>query len=252
MRNNLLGERIVNAQILSGRYSKQEPEGWRDLKFPVIVDNVNCKGKFIYISLSDDSHIFNTLGMTGSWSASKMKHSRVCFYLDDGREIYFNDIRNFGTLKFGQKNKDLEQKLGSLGPDMLSEDVSNDLFYHRLIKNNRSLAEALMDQSTICGVGNYLKSECLYFSGLSPHRMTHELTKEETDNLNHIIKTVIRSSYKTGGATIYTFSGFEGQRGDYSRRFAIYNHTTDPEGREVKRETTRDGRTTFWIPEVQK
>ena len=109
-----------------------------------------------------------------------------------------------------------------------------------------------MDQSVISGVGNYLKSECLYFSRLSPHRETNTLSEDELKTLNSVIKNVIRKSYETGGATIYTFSGFDGQKGDYSRRFAVYNQPKDPEGREVKRETTKDGRTTFWIPEIQK
>lgn len=252
IRSHLKGKSIVNAQVLSGRYSKKEPEGWNNVQYPVLVTDVSCKGKFIYIALNDGTYIFNTLGMTGSWSAKPTSHSRVRFDLDDGREIYFNDIRNFGTLKFSLKNKDLLKKISELGPDMLSEDISDLDLYKRLKKSNKTLAESLMDQKVICGVGNYLKSECLYFSRLSPNRMTHDLSQEEVSTLNSVIKSVIRKSYETGGATIYTFSGFDGQVGDYSRRFAIYNQSKDPEGREVTRETTRDGRTTFWIPDIQK
>lgn len=252
IRSHLLDKTIVNAQILSGRYLKTLPDGWNEFKMPVTVSDVSCKGKFIYFTLNDGTYIFNTLGMTGSWSAKPTSHSRVRFDLDDGREIYFNDIRNFGTLKLSVKNKELDKKISELGPDMLSEDISDLDLYKRLKKSNKTLAESLMDQKVICGVGNYLKSECLYFSRLSPNRMTHDLTQEEVSTLNAVIKSVIRKSYETGGATIYTFSGFEGQVGDYSRRFAIYNQSKDPQGREVTRETTRDGRTTFWIPDIQK
>lgn len=253
IRDHALGKSFVSVKILSGRYSKKMPEGWdliNNVRNSKVVD-VGCKGKFIFISFDNGMHIFNTLGMTGGWSATETKYSRVQFVMDDGEEIFFNDIRNFGTLKLVSKKDDLNDKLKSLGPDMLSEDVSDLIFIRSIKKKNRTLAEALMDQSTICGVGNYLKSECLYFSNLSPHRMTQNLSDDELKNLNSVIKNVIRKSYETGGATIYTFSGFDGQKGDYSRRFAVYNQEKDPEGRAVKRETTKDGRTTFWIPEIQ-
>ena len=252
LRERILDRTIIGAQILSGRFSKKEPEGWKLFKFPITVSEVGCKGKFIYISFGDDLHMFNTLGMTGSWSETGRKHSRVRFILDDGGEIYFNDTRNFGTIKLVSKKSELYHKLTSLGPDMLAEDVSVDLFEQRLKRSKKTIAETLMDQSIISGVGNYLKSECLYFSKISPHRNTQDLTKDEIETLNNVIKSVIRKSYETGGATIYTFSGFSGQKGDYSRRFAIYNQVKDPDGRTVKRETTKDGRTTFWIPEIQK
>jgi formamidopyrimidine-DNA glycosylase len=252
LRERILDRTIVSAQILSGRYSKKDPEGWSLINFPITVSEVGCKGKFIYVSFGDSLHMFNTLGMTGGWSETERKHSRVRFDLDDGGEIYFNDTRNFGTIKLVSKKSDLRLKLASLGPDMLSEDVSVDLFEKRLKRSNKTIVETLMDQSIVSGVGNYLKSECLYFSKISPHRNTQDLSKDDIKTLNTVIKSVIRKSYETGGATIYTFSGFDGQNGDYSRRFAVYNQCKDPEGREVKRETTRDGRTTFWIPDIQK
>ena len=254
IRERILNKTISNAKILSGRYAKKIPEGWENLSsfLGVKISEVGCKGKFIYISLDNGMHVFNTLGMTGSWSAAERKHSRIQFDLDDGGRIYFNDMRNFGTLKLVDKKDALASKLKTLGPDMLAEDVTDSVFIRSIKKKNRTLAEVLMDQSVISGVGNYLKSECLYFSRLSPHRMTTSLNDSELKTLNSVIKNVIRKSYETGGATIYTFSGFDGQKGDYSRRFAVYNQTKDPEGKDVKRETTKDGRTTFWIPDIQK
>ena len=252
LRSKLIGRTIVSAQILSGRYAKKMPDGWENIEFPITVSEVGCKGKFIYISFGSNLHIFNTLGMTGGWSESGRKHSRVRFDLDDGREIYFNDTRNFGTIKFVSQKNALIEKLDSLGPDMLAEDISVEIFEKRIKRSSKTIAETLMDQSVISGVGNYLKSECLYFSKISPHRISKDLTDTEIRLLNSVIKSVIRKSYETGGATIYSFSGFDGKKGDYSRRFAVYNQEKDPDGRTVKRETTKDGRTTFWIPEIQK
>jgi formamidopyrimidine-DNA glycosylase len=55
-----------------------------------------------------------------------------------------------------------------------------------------------------------------------------------------------------GGATLATYRDADGKIGEFSRRFAVYNQKTDPEGRTVIKENTKDKRTTHWVPEVQK
>jgi len=252
LKQRLQDRTIVNSEILSGRYTKKTPEGWKALEIPITVTNVGCKGKFIYISFGECLHLFNTLGMTGGWSDKQQKHSRVVFHLDDGSTIYFNDIRNFGTLKFVNSKADLANKLASLGPDMLAIDVDDHVFSARLLNHpDDTIAEVLMNQSAISGVGNYLKSESLYFAKISPHRSVSSLNADEIFRLNKVIKSVIRKSYETGGATIYTFQGFNGEKGQYTRRFAVYNQANDPSGKKVESFTSPDGRTTYWVPEEQ-
>ena len=251
----LQGRAIVSINYLSGRYTKHgPPEGHAEIAsvLPQIVSVASCKGKFIFLALQNDWAIWNTLGMTGGWSKTKHKHSRAEFVLDDGSSVFFNDPRNFGTLKYVHGLGALQEKLDELGPDMLSEDVPDAVFIARMRKkNNRMITENLMDQRVICGVGNYLKSESLYFAGISPLRHVASIGDDDLARLNKTIKSVIRASYKTGGATIYTFQGFDGEKGEYTRRFAVYNQEKDPAGLEVTREVTDDGRTTFWVKGVQ-
>jgi formamidopyrimidine-DNA glycosylase len=251
----LLGRTVTKIIYHGGRYTKHEPpEGHTEISsvLPQNVSVVSCKGKFIYITLEDEWSIWNTLGMTGGWSKTKQKHSRAEIVLDGGSSVFFNDARNFGTLKYVQGSADLSEKLSSIGPDMLAEDVADTLFISRMRrKNKRIITENLMDQSVISGVGNYLKSESLYFAGINPARVTRDLTDEDLTRLNAVIKKTIRQSYTSGGATIYTFQNFEGEKGQYSRRFAVYNQSKDPEGRDVLSFTSPEGRTTFWVPEAQ-
>jgi len=256
-----LADALQNRKIVSiiyhyGRYTKHgPPDGHDELTtvLPQKVSSVSCKGKFIYMMLENGWSIWNTLGMSGSWSRKMTKHSRAEIVLDDFTSVYFNDARNFGTLKYVYGRTELDSKLSTLGPDMLSEDVPADVFITRMRKkNNRTITENLMDQTLICGVGNYLKSECLYFAKISPHRTCVTISDHEFATLNETIKAVIRQSYKTGGATIYTFQNFEGEKGQYTARFAVYNQKNDPNGHEVVSYTSPEGRTTFWVPEVQK
>ena len=251
-----LAGRSINEIIYHyGRYTKHgPPEGHTEIStcLPQFVSVVSCKGKFIYMVLQNGWTIWNTLGMTGGWSKTKQKHSRAEFVLDDGTSVFFNDVRNFGTLKYVFGQDELNDKLKSIGPDMLAEDVDSSTFISKMRKkNSRTITENLMDQTLVSGVGNYLKSECLYFSRISPHRTCDTLSDTDLVCLNDTIKAVIRQSYKTGGATIYTFQNFEGEKGQYTSRFAVYNQKKDPNGYEVKSFTSPEGRTTFWVPEVQ-
>ena len=249
------GKDIVSVDVLSGRYKKSAVEGL-DLfraRLPAKVIGVGVHGKFLYWIVTNDVFIYSTLGMTGSWSVNATKHSRVVFRLGDDTQVFFNDQRNFGTLKMVPGRQGLLKKLQSLGPDMLSENVSDSKFTECLMKKPEwTLSEALMDQSVVCGVGNYVKAESLYQSRLSPHRQVNTLSAGDFTRLNQSIKLVLQEASTRGGASIQTYRDFDGNEGEYSQRFLVYNQQQDPDGNEVVREQTADGRTTHWVPSVQK
>ena len=100
------------------------------------------------------------------------------------------------------------------------------------------ITKALMDQSVIAGVGNYIKSDSLWLAGISPKRTAEELSDLELSALNRSIKHVMKESYQAGGATIDTYKDFNGENGendDYGRKFLVYNQDTDPDGNVIER-----------------
>jgi len=233
---------------LSGRYTKKPIEGLAKTQFPLTVESVGCKGKFIYWTFQNtDVVIFNTLGMSGAWS-NYPRNARVKFETSEG-DLYFNDARNFGTVKFCDR-KDLKQKLETLGPDMLNEKVSPSTFIERLRKHPKfTLAEALMNQGVVSGVGNYLKADSLWMAKLSPWRKVEQTTDEQLAILSESVSNVIRTAYLNGGSTILTYKGFDGEEGKHS--MLVYGRKKDPNGEEVVCQETKDGRTTWWVPRVQ-
>lgn len=233
---------------LSGRYTKKPIEGLAKLQFPLVIETVNCKGKFIYWTFKDtETVIFNTLGMSGSWS-NVPRHARVKFETSEG-DLFFNDARNFGTLKFCNR-KDLESKLRSLGPDMLNEKVSAIDFRTRMLQHpDSTLAEVLMSQGVVSGVGNYLKADSLWLAKLSPWRLVSQCSIDDLDRLHEAVSSTIRIAYLNGGSTILTYKGFDGENGKHT--MLVYGRKTDPNGEEIVRQDTKDGRTTWWVPQVQ-
>jgi|TARA_R110001583_G_scaffold38874_18_gene125256 formamidopyrimidine-DNA glycosylase len=245
---------VVEVEILSGRYLKKSPSGLEVFKNngPLRAVGVGVHGKFIYWILEKEFSIWNTLGMTGYWSTEEHQHNRIKISFSNGDYLYFRDQRNFGTLKFVRGKHQLIEKLHSLGPDMLSQEVTDEEFISCLRKKNKhNVCKVLMDQSVICGIGNYVKADSLWLAKINPHSQISELTDAHLQKLKNSIQRVLKESYKTGGATIRTYQNLDGQKGEYASKFLVYNRKTDSEGHQVIRESTPDGRTTHWSPAYQ-
>lgn len=260
--NLLIDHRVIMVSAVGGRYATVPPVGMRELNLhgAVTVESVNCKGKLMTWSMSSGWKLWCTYGMSGQWTTQfDNAHSAVVVtYQDDDHDaqnIYFNDPRHFGTLKFVHDPDDTltRKKLDTLGPDMLNDPPTLAVFVACLMKNgHKTLAEVLMDQSVVSGVGNYLKAESLYQAQLSPHRVVNSLDADDFARLRAAIIDVMVRSCKLGGATIRTYRNVDGSDGTAQRRFVVYNHKTDPTGNPVVSETTKDKRTTWWCPAVQR
>jgi formamidopyrimidine-DNA glycosylase len=245
---------IVSIEVLSGRYVKKSLPGLdhASSNVPLSIVGVGVHGKFIYWITRNDIFLYNTLGMTGRWSDKRSDHSRVAFHLSDGRAVYFEDQRNFGTLKFVVGRENLIKKLEGLGPDLLSGNVTNEEFISCVRKKKKwAICKALMDQSVVAGVGNYVKAEALWRSRISPHRAVSDMSDQDLNILKKCCQEVLHESYSSGGASIKTYVRPDGSAGQYNQRFAVYNQKVDPDGNNVVKEQTEDGRTTHWVPSIQ-
>ena len=227
---------------------------------PLEIQQVNCKGKFIYFQIGKFD-IHHTLGMTGTWrfpGKGDHKHRRLVLKTDKG-EICYVDYRKFGTFKiFHDKPETLQKKLGTLGPDLLNEEVSEDLFLSRMRGehtrkgyNHKEVTQVMMDQKAVAGIGNYIKAEALYMAEINPKARVGDLSDAEIRELGRASIWVIKASYKARGATIRNYKLPNGDVGDYKFEFQVYSQKTDPSGNKVIREQTADKRTTHWVSEIQ-
>jgi len=266
LRKILLGKHISSVDIApTGRYGKKELTGLDSFKKSLINDvmgitEIDVKGKFMYwtfqdarISMAKQSYFHCTYGMSGQWLINEVaKHPVVSFTFSDGTLATFNDPRHFGTAKFVFDFDEHEKKLASIGPDMMT-DCNVSMFIDRLqLHPKKTLAEVLMNQSIVSGIGNYIKAESLYAACLSPHRTVESLSDADFYELYYCVRTVMIDSYNSGGASIRTYSNVDGTPGTYVFRLKVYGKKVDEKGREIIREETRDGRVTWWCPDTQK
>lgn len=265
MLQQFLGLRVLSAAPVGGRYAGSAPPGywsWIEHESPSMPSllAVEVKGKFMWWQLGqhDAAHadrwfLFCAYGMTGGWTTLEAAHPAFTFELEEGTRLAFDDIRHFGTLKFVKGQAALDKKLTSLGPDMLSAPVGPEEFALRILRRPKAtLAEVLMDQSTVSGIGNYVKAESLWRARLSPHRPVHTLAVDEVVALHESVVSVLQESYALNGATIRSYRDPEGNAGSATARFQCYGRRQDPDGLTVVAEPTHDGRTTWWCPERQR
>ena len=257
----LSGSRLLHFQVHGGRYQKHgNPTGWEDmvqdlLTRPVMVSNVEVKGKLICWNFSNNMHMLNTLGMSGTWRKNESKHCdfSIIFQKEGKRiKLWFKDQRHFGTIKFVYRSE-YEQKLSQIGPDVLTDEFTKEHWFGLCRKYPKwTLPKLLMYQKNLSGIGNYLKCEILYKARVSPHREMESLTIEEKDDLYKFIRLIPHMSLKRNGVSLRDYAAPDGSEGEYQFALQVYSKAKDPEDHKVVREVTNDKRTTHWVPNVQK
>jgi DNA-formamidopyrimidine glycosylase len=239
----------------TGKYRDKVPVNFRQLEesLPIKIKDVKCKGKFIYFSFDNDFYIGNSLGMTGFWRMSDDNDKHLCMTLVTSRgNFQFIDQRHFGCVHIFVSKEELDKKLKTIGPDFLNTHISEKEFLSLYkSKPRKNIVMALMDQKLVSGIGNYIKSEVLYRARISPHRNISSLSSEELEKLYRSIEKVTKSSYKHKGMSQENYVTLDGEEGEFIDYLQVYRKKTDPKGNPVKREETKDKRTTFWVPALQ-
>ena len=258
LNQNISGKILSDIRIHSGRYMRHgAPKGFEEFiqKLPMKVREIRFHGKLLVFIFEDQSggfhYISNTLGMSGGWRPDHSKHGHVELVTNEG-SVFFTDPRNFGTIKF-ISSEEYRRKAASIGPDHLNNDIPDETFKDRLSKKSDvTIPEALMNQGLIGGIGNYIKSEVMYRARISPNRLVKSLSDEEFSALNRETREVVGSSFRSGGATILTYSTFEGDKGEFPFFFHVYGREKCINGFDVQRFVSNEGRMTHWVPELQK
>jgi endonuclease-8 len=74
-----------------------------------------------------------------------------------------------------------DQRLGGLGPDILAPELDAQRFLRRLREDDptRPIGDALLDQRTIAGIGNFWKAEGCFAARIDPWRATGDVSDDE-------------------------------------------------------------------------
>jgi endonuclease-8 len=164
------------------------------------IERVFCKGKHIFLEFEAGLFLHNHLLMRGTWK--KLEGQQLFLPPNAWIALYVGPytICNLGgqMLKFVTKG-DVDEQLASLGPDAMAEPFPEEEIAGMLIAQRLPIAEALLDQSVVAGIGNIAKSELLFSAGIDPRAKVSELGDGEMPKLLKVIRETLWGSYNSGG-----------------------------------------------------
>ncbi|MGD1808461.1 DNA-formamidopyrimidine glycosylase [Dapis sp. BLCC M126] len=184
------------------------------------------------------------LRMTGQllWVNSEErlhKHTRVRLFFrhqstegkKNSTELRFVDQRTFGQMWRVPAATEISQiitGLKKLGPEPFSTEFSLEYLSKKLHKRHRPIKTALLDQTTIAGLGNIYADEALFLSGIRPTTLCKDLTENQVEQLHIAILKVLATSIDAGGTTFSNFLNVKGVNGNYGGVAWVYNRDGQP------------------------
>ncbi len=184
------------------------------------------------------------------------RSTRVTITFSDGSHLYFNDQRKFGWVRLMPtvevENLDFFKKVG---PEPLSADTTAQLFITRIRRRKgTSIKAALLDQTTIAGVGNIYADESLWGAKIHPTIRVGELTDADLELLFSELVYVLKLSIEKGGSTDKTYVNAEGKKGSYIKFARVFRREKLPCPRcgEIIIKTRVAGRGTHTCPQCQR
>lgn len=231
-------------------------------------------GKHLFVRFEGDDIVHVHLGLIGKLSVVPERDAPItgAVRLRIASDTHTADLRGPNLCALGTPAT-VDGVLARLGPDPLRPDADPDRAWARVTKSRKPIAELLMDQAVVAGVGNVYRCEVLYRHRVDPmtpgnrlDRVTWEalwadivrllrlgvvfnqiLTMDDqVDEAEELVRTGAHAPIEAALTGVGLGSHFE-------RRFYLYQRTGEPCvgcGTPVAAQELA-GRTLYWCPVCQ-
>jgi endonuclease-8 len=228
------------------------------------VDRVESRGKWLLIHFSGDLILATHMRMSGSWHLYRLgerwrrsrREMRAVVATAGFEAVAFNvPVAKFYTADTLARHSEIPK----LGPDLLSAVFAEDEAKARLLAHgDQEIANVLLNQRVMAGLGNVYKSEVLFACGVHPFRRVGTLTPAEIDCILERARRFLEANVKDGadgGMVTYTGLRRTTRASDPGARLWVYRR----QGKECRRcgakiVMQRQGpgaRSTYWCPVCQ-
>lgn len=217
------------------------------------ITDIEARGKHLLIHLDDSRVIHSHMGMTGSWHLYRpgeswrkpARNAHLILHTGSAVAVCFTpkelEILSTDALR-------RHRWLNRLGPDILAETFNPLEVTPRFRAHpDLTIAEGLLHQAIVSGIGNVYKSEVLFIRRISPFAAIRNLDETDLAGLLDEARALMRRNLE-GGARRTRFGGKGG-------RAWVYGRSGEPClvcGGKI--EVTRQGalnRSTYWCPDCQ-
>jgi endonuclease-8 len=267
-------QRAIGGQVVT-RFESMLPKLTRvDADAPLTgrtVERVESRGKHLLIWFSGDLVLRTHMRMNGSWHIYRpgerwqRPHGDMRIVIETAamHAVAFT----VPVAEFLTSRELLDHDLvAELGPDPLSDTFRADDAIERMqAQGDTEIADVLLDQRVIAGIGNVFKSEVLFGARVNPFVPVSQLTREQMQAIVDVATRSMRvnvGAAATGGIATYSGMRRTTGRADPSARLWVYGRGGQPCrrcGTAISRQKQGPyARSTYWcprcqaVPEVQK
>jgi endonuclease VIII len=220
------------------------------------VERVSSTGKNLVIEFSGDLFLRTHMRMHGSWHIYKPGERwqrprdamRIVIETDAWVAVAFDvPVAELHDARSLERQDDLR----NIGPDFLAETFDEAEALRRIReRGDQSIADTLLNQRVVSGVGNEYKSEVLFLARVSPFAAVSALDDETLRRILHLArKLMLANVAKSSPSRVTTFS-LDPRQTKY-----VYGRAGKPCRKcgtaiEMARQGP-DARVTFWCPGCQ-
>ena len=226
------------------------------------IERVEARGKHVLMWFSGRRPLIlrTHMRMQGSWHIyrpgerwQRPRHEmRIVIETDAIHAIAFNvpvaELAAASEIERGHA-------LSTLGPDVLSDTFdANDAARRMSERADMSIADALLDQSAIAGIGNIYKCEALFAAHVHPFAPVGSLAPETISRVLAAAVKMMRANVAESAAGAMTARRTTG-RADPRARFWVYGRRGQPCrrcGTPIARDARSDARVTYWCSRCQR
>lgn len=170
---------------------------------------------------------------------------KIIVELDDGTALAMTNARRLGRIRL-QHDPEHELPIAALGFDPLYELPTPEAFAAQLRRRKGVLKAVLLDQGFAAGIGNWMADEILYQARIDPHRRGTDLSLAEAKRIHRALDEIVRIACAVDAEKELLPPSW------------LFHHRwgKDANARTAKGErivhVELGGRTTAWVPSVQK
>jgi formamidopyrimidine-DNA glycosylase len=226
------------------------------------VGDVRRHGKHLWFELDRRPWLCVHFGMAGGLHTSRRgsvrlrssgrraepgwppRFTKLRLALEGGQELAIADGRRLGRIRL-RRDPAAELPIAALGFDALGGLPPSERFRALARSRGAPVKALLLDQSFAAGVGNWIADEVLYQASIAPRRPARSLSDAELNRLRARLRSVVRAAVRVGADS-----------NRFPRSWLFHRRWTRRTGTTVRGEAIRwdtiAGRTTAWVPAVQR
>ena len=174
------------------------------------------------------------------------RFAKLRLTLDNGAELVVADARRLGRIRL-RDDPAKEPPIALLGFDALLSVPPPAPFVEMLRARGAPIKAVLLDQAFAAGVGNWIADEVLYQARIDPRRRASTLSPEEARRVRRALIMIITTAVQAGAnsdrfprAWLFHYRWEKGR-----------GTSKDARGKTIRHETI-GGRTTAWVPAIQR